>query len=304
MRDEQGKIINFVAVKKDITREVALERQLNQAQKLESIGILAAGMAHEINTPIQYLLSNTEFLKEVLNDLVKMQTSHDNLVNAVSAAGGFDEEVAAINRLAEELDLVYLKSEVDKAFLETLEGIHRIAGTVRAMKEFAQPDNGEKQPEDLHRIIESTLDVSRSQWQKVAEIELCLDAELPPVPLIAGRFKQVLLDMIINAIHALEGKYPAPTQEKGRITITTKRAANKIELLLADTGTGIAQDNINKIFDPFFTTKPVGQGSGQGLSVAHGIIVDLLGGAISVASVEGEGTTFTITLPLNEVIKK
>jgi len=302
VRDEQGKIINFVAVKRDITREVALEGQLNQAQKLESIGTLAAGMAHEINTPIQYLLSNTEFLREVLNDLAEMQTSHDKLVNAVSAAGVFGEEVTAIKRLADELDLAYLMSEADKALLETLGGIHRIADIVTAMKDFAQPDSAEKQPEDLHKIIESTLDVSRSQWQNVAEIELCLDAELPPVPLMAGRFKQVLLDMIINATHALAEQYPAPAKEKGRITITTKRAANKVELLLADTGTGIAQDNINKIFDPFFTTKPVGQGSGQGLSVAHGIIVDLHGGTISVASAEGAGTTFTITLPLNEAV--
>jgi PAS domain S-box-containing protein len=298
VRDAREKIINFVAVKRDITKEVALERQLNQAQKLESIGILAAGMAHEINTPIQYLLSNTEFLREVLDDLAEMQKSHDKLVNAVSAAGAFADEVAAINRLADELDVAYLKSEADKALAETLEGIHRISDIVTAMKDFAQPDSAEKQPEDLHKIIESTLDVSRSQWQNVAKIELRLDAELPPVPLMAGRFKQVLLDMIINATHALAEKYPAPAEEKGRITITTKKAANNAELRLADSGTGIPQNNIDKIFDPFFTTKPVGQGSGQGLSVAHGIIFDLHGGTISVASIEGEGTTFTITLPL------
>jgi PAS domain S-box-containing protein len=304
VRDEQGKIINFVAVKKDITKEVALERQLNQAQKLESIGILAAGMAHEINTPIQYLLSNTEFLREVRNDLAKMQTGHDNLINAVSAAGAFGDEVAAINRLAEELDLAYLTVEADKALLETLEGIHRISTIVTAMKAFAQPESAEKQPENLHAIIENTIDVSRSQWQNVAELELCFDAELPSVPLMAGRFKQVLLDMIINASYAMAEKYPAPAQRKGRITITTNRVADKVELHLADTGTGIPQRNIDKIFDPFFTTKPVGQGSGQGLSVAHGIIVDLHGGTISVASTEGEGTAFTITLPLKKAVNK
>ncbi len=298
VRDEQGKIINFVAVKKDITKEVALKRQLNQAQKLESIGILAAGMAHEINTPIQYLLSNTEFLREVLDDLAEMQTCHDNLVNTVSAAGAFGEEVAAINRLAGELDVAYLKVEADKALVETLEGIHRIAAIVTAMKEFAQPDSAEKQPEDLHRIIESTVDISRSQWQDVAELELNLDAELPPVPLMAGRFKQVLLDMIINATHALAEKYTALPQQKGQITITTRKTADKVELRLADTGPGIAQSNIDKIFDPFFTTKPVGQGSGQGLSVAHGIIVDQHHGTISVSSIPGESTTFIITLPL------
>ncbi len=296
--DEQGKIINFVAVKKDVTKEVALERQLNQAQKLESIGILAAGMAHEINTPIQYLLSNIEFLRGVFDDFAELQTSQDNLIETISAAGVFGEEVAAINQLTDELDMAYLKSETDKALLETLEGIHRIAGIVMAMKEFAQPDSAEQRAEDLHRIIESTVDVSRSQWQHVAEIELHFAADLPPVPLMAGRFKQVLLDMIINAAHALAEKYPTSTQEKGRITISTQKVADKVQLCLADTGTGIPPRIIDKIFDPFFTTKSVGQGSGQGLSVAHGIIVDLHKGAISVASTVGEGTEFTITLPL------
>lgn len=299
VKDDQGKILSFVAVKKDITKELELEKQLHQAQKLESIGILAAGMAHEINTPIQYVLGNTQFLKEVLGNLAEMQSSYENLVKAVSESGAFAEQVATISRLAEQLDFDYLKNEANEAIDQALEGINRISTIVSAMKEFAQPGSADKQPVNLNEIIKNTVDVSTSLWQNLAEMKLDLDENLPFVPLLAGGFKQILLDMITNACHALAEKHHSAPQKKGQISITTRALAHHVEVRLADTGTGIPSAIIDKVFDPFFTTKHVGEGTGQGLAVAYGLIVDKHGGTIRVSSVEGKGSTFTITLPLD-----
>jgi len=298
VKNDQGKIVNFVAVKRDITKEIELENQLHQAQKMESIGTLAAGMAHEINTPIQYVLGNTQFLKEVLDNLAEMQAGYEKFVETVSASGTFSEQITTITQLAEKLDLKYLNLEADKALKDAFEGIDRISTIVTTMKEFAQPGSAEKRPEDLNKIIQNTVDVTRSQWQDTAEIELNLEPRLPLVPLLTGRFKQVLLELIFNAAYALAAKYTSQPQKKGRITITTSSAGDQVELRLADTGAGIPPANINKVFDPFFSTKPVGKGSGQGLSVAHDIIVDKHGGTVSVSSMPGEGTEFTITLPI------
>lgn len=298
VKDDHGKVVNFVAVKKDITKDLQMETQLRQAQKLESIATLAAGMAHEINTPIQYILSNTQFIMEVLDDFAEMQASYNNLVDEASAAGAFPEQLAEIARRTEEIDLDYLKVEAYNALLQANEGIDRISTIVSAMKEFAQPGSVEKHPEDLNRIIETTVDISRNQWQDVAEVELNLDAGLPLVPLMAGQLKQVLLEMIANSTYALAEKHNTSPHRKGRITITTKKAEGQAEVRLADTGAGIPPAVVDKIFDPFFTTKPVGRGSGQGLSAAHGIIVDKHGGMMHVSSRQGEGTEFIITLPL------
>ena len=298
VKDQNGKIINYVAVKKDISKELELEKQLLQAQKLESIGTLAAGLAHEINTPIQYVLGNTQFLKDVLNDFSKLHKGYAGLVSLVSAAGEFGEEVTALTRLEQEVDLEYLLVEAEKAVTQALEGISRISNIVSAMKEFAQPGSTHRQPEDLNRIIRNVVEISRPEWQNLAEMQLDLDDKLPLVPLIANRFKQVLLDMILNCVHALSQKYVDNQSQKGRITIATRTTDKQVELRLADTGAGIPDSVIDKIFDPFFTTKTVGQGRGQGLSVAHGVIVENHGGRIVVSSQEGQGTEFTLTLPL------
>lgn len=298
VKDDQGRIVNYVAVKRDITKEVELENQLRQAQRLESIGTLAAGVAHEINSPIQYVLGNTQFLGEALCNLTTLLKAHEHFVKTVAAAGIFGEEVAAIGQLEEEVDLAFLKEEAGKAIDQALEGIQRISAIVKAMKDFAQPGSLDKVPENLNGLIETTITVSRSRWQNLADMELQLDPTLPAVPLLAGRIKQVLLDMLLNSIHALTEKYGDPPRQKGKITISTRTAGDCAELRLADTGCGIPAEIIHKIFDPFFTTKPVGRGRGQGLSVVHGIIVDNHGGSIRVVSTLGLGTEFIIELPL------
>lgn len=298
VKDDLGKILNFVAVKRDITKEIELETQLRQAQRMEAIGTLAAGVAHEMNSPIQYILSNTNFFKEALADLLKMQEVYEILAKAVTVSATFAKELEEITRTAAEIDLDYLKQETGQALEEAIDGINRISAIVAAMKDFSQPGSTVKKPEDLNALITTTVTVSRNAWHEVAEMELLLDATLPAVPLLAGRIKQALLDMILNSAFALTQKYRNRPGEKGKITIATGKKGQQVELRIADTGAGIPANIIGKIFDPFFTTKPVGQGRGQGLSVVHGIIVDNHGGSIRVASTVGEGTEFTVFLPV------
>ncbi|WP_167506002.1 PocR ligand-binding domain-containing protein [Desulfosediminicola flagellatus] len=297
VKDEKGTVISFVAVKKDITKELQLEQQLVQAKRLESIGVLAAGVAHEINTPIQYVLTNTHFFKEALKELTEMQNAYQNLADEVSSSGSFESRVASIKKLAEDIDIENLLTETHEAIDQALTGIQRISSTVGALKDFAQPTSHSMQPHNLNDLINSAVTVSHSAWYPFAEMRLDLADNLMPVPILADKFKQILLDMILNATQSIEEKYGDNLHPEGRIRIATLAEENHVKVIIDDNGTGIPDDIIDKIFDPFFTTKPVGKGSGQGLSVAHGIIVDNHRGTIAVASVPGKSTTFTITLP-------
>ena len=294
--DEKGNILNYVAVKRDVTRECQLQAQLKQAQRLETIGTLAAGIAHEINTPVQYVLANTHFLRDVLKDLTAMQGLYRQL--AESAGTTFASQVEEIHSRAEEIDLDFLLEESENAVAQSLAGLERVANIVKAMKEFADPGAATKQLENLNELIKSTVDVSRNVWAEVAEMELVLDDALPSVSLYAGKFKQILLDMLINSAHAMIEKYGMHLHQKGRITIATRVGEQQVELSIADTGAGIPENIVSRIFDPFFTTKTVGQGEGQSLALAYKIIVEQHGGFITVESRPTEGTTFTIRLPL------
>jgi PAS domain S-box-containing protein len=295
--DDEGTILNFVAVKRDITKEIELETQLRQAQRMEAVGTLAAGVAHEMNSPIQYILSNTMFLKETLTDLLKMQAGYENLAKAVTASATFAKELAIISRTATEIDLDYLKEETGQALEEAIDGIKRISTIVAAMKDFSQPGSTVKQPgperayhHHRHRFPQRLARSCRDGTSSRSD-----SARRPP----AGREDQAdPAGHDLNSTFALTQKYGNRPTEKGTITIATGKRGNQVALRIADTGAGIPANIIDKIFDPFFTTKPVGQGRGQGLSVVHGVIVDNHGGSIRVASTIGKGTEFTIMLPL------
>ncbi len=299
VKSSQGKLLNYVAVKRDITKELDLERQLHQSQKLEAIGVLAAGMAHELNTPIQYVLGNTSFLKEAIGDFGRMQACYDSLAAAVAETGDFAQQRNAITELQESIGLEDLKSETVEAVEQALAGVHQISTIVSAMSTFAESGALDKQPENLNKLIQNAVEISRGQWQGLAEVECDLEESLPLVPLLTDRFKLVFLEMMFNAVFALKEKQKVCLEKKGKITITTRSRANLVEICLTDTGIGIPETIIDKIFDPFFTTKQVRQGSGQGLAAAHSLIEGVHKGTLRVSSTRGEGTTFTITLPLN-----
>ena len=274
-----------------------MEIQLHHAQKLESVGQLAAGIAHEINTPTQFVSDNTLFLQEAFADFKRLCDAYDQLRD-VAASGTMQKEmVTEIKELAEEIDIDYLKEEIPQAIKQSLEGLGRISKIVQAMKEFSHPGTEEKRPTDLNRAIETTINVSRNEWRYCAELITELNPELPQVPVLPGEFNQVMLNLIVNAAHAISD-VTGESKELGEIRITTRQDGGWAEIRVSDTGTGIPETIQKRIFDPFFTTKELGKGSGQGLAIVWSAIVDKHGGTIEVESEEGKGTTFIIRLPM------
>jgi len=282
---------HYVGVAVDITDRKELERHLAQSQKLESIGQLAAGVAHEINTPIQYIGDNGKFLEEAFRDLL-------HVIPAQQAGPGAAVDVpAATNLPSPEVDVEYLREEIPKAIGQLLEGAEQVGRIVRAMKEFSHPGPVEKTPLDVNRAIRSVILISRNEWKYVAELATDLDPELPPVPCVAGEFNQVILNLIVNAAHAI-GDVVKKSGNKGVIQVSTCRKGEWAEIRVSDTGGGIPDAIRTRIFDPFFTTKQVGKGTGQGLAIAHAVVVQKHQGTISFESQPGGGTIFLIRLPL------
>jgi len=289
-------------VNQHLQREIAdrerIEAELRLAQKLESVGQLAAGIAHEINTPIQFIGDNLRFLQDGFRDVQAVLQAQSEALGGL--AGQAPEVVAIARQAAERADLPYLRDEVPKAINQGLEGIERVASLVRALKEFSHPDQGQRRPSDLNAAIRTTLVVARNEYKYVADTALDLEASLPAIPCVPGEINQVLLNLVVNAAHAIADTY----HERGRgtITLSSRRDGAWIELAIADTGTGIPPAIRERIFNPFFTTKEVGRGTGQGLYLAHQIITKKHGGSITFADrAGGPGTVFTIRLPLVEV---
>ena len=298
VRDATGEIINFVIVSYDVTKEATLEAQLIQAQKMEAIGELASGIAHEINTPTQYIGDNIRFFQESFNDILRMIEKCEALVGQIRTDAPARTTADEINDLIQQIDLDYLKEEIPIAIGQSIEGNSRVAEIVRAMKEFAHPGIEEKTAIDVNHAIKNTLAVARNEWKYVAEVQLDLDDHLPEVPCLPGSFNQVILNIVVNASHPIGDVVGDGAHGKGTIKIYTRATDGGAELKIADPGSGIPEAIRNKIFDPFFTTKGDGKGTGQGLALVHSVIVEKHMGSISVDSVMGEGTTFTIRLPL------
>jgi ligand-binding sensor domain-containing protein/signal transduction histidine kinase len=287
-----------VCISRDITDGRALESQLRQSQKLESIGQLAAGIAHEINTPTQFVGDNVRFLKDAFQELAQSHARHEALAAAARARALAPDLVAELDASIAELDIPYLTAEIPRALEAALDGTQRIARIVQSMKEFAHPGGTEKIAVDLNRAIESTIAVSSSEWRYVAEMVTKLDPALPPVDCLLGELNQVMLNLIINAAQAIAERLGESGERKGTITVTSARVSEGVEVRVCDTGAGIPEKIRGRIFDPFFTTKPVGRGTGQGLAIAHTVVVTKHGGTITFETEEGRGTTFIIRLPL------
>ena len=290
--------VGYVIMGEDVTDRLVLEEDLAQAQKLESIGHLAAGIAHEINTPIQFVGDNVRFLSDSFSDFGRLIEQYQRLLAAAKTGVCSEALIETCESTNRGTDLDYLLAEIPKAIAQTAEGVDWVATIVRAMKEFSHPGTAEKTAVNLNRAIESTVTVARNEWKYVADLHTNLDPSLPPVPCLVGQFNQVILNMIVNATHAIADAAKG-TGVKGTITICTSRVDDFVEVRITDTGMGIPESIRHRIFDPFFTTKEVGRGTGQGLSIARSVVVDKHGGTIAVESEVGKGTTFLIRLPLN-----
>ncbi|MEM6799532.1 MAG: ATP-binding protein, partial [Planctomycetota bacterium] len=297
MMQRDGEIV-FNAFIHDITARRELQAQLAHGQKLESIGQLSAGIAHEINTPTQYVGDNTRFVQDALSDVFAVLDAYAELAQQVRAGGGTSDALSALDEAIEAADLDYLTGELRDAVSQSLEGVDRVASIVRAMKEFSHPGAATKTPTNLNEAIAATITVATNEWKYVAAVETDFDASLPLVPCLPGDFNQVVLNIIVNAAHAIAEKVGKNSGRKGVIKVATALDGEWAQVTISDNGTGIPAEVINRVFDPFFTTKDVGVGTGQGLAISRSVIVDKHSGTLDVDSKVGDGATFTIRIPV------
>jgi PAS domain S-box-containing protein len=277
-----------------------LEFQLMQAQKLESIGQLAAGIAHEINTPTQFVGDNTNFLQDSFKSIIKTMDAYNELLKAEKKGEVPPDLISQIDKILEEEDVEYLKEEIPEALTQSLGGIERVSKIVLAMKEFSHPRMDEKKAIDINKAIENTLTVSHNEWKYVADAETDFTSKSSMVQCYPGELNQVLLNMFVNAAHTIADANKARKISKGLITVKTESSDKYFKISVSDTGMGIPEEIRPRVFDMFFTTKEVGKGTGQGLSLAYDVIVNKHGGKLTFDSEVGKGTTFHIELPLEQ----
>jgi PAS domain S-box-containing protein len=275
-----------------------MEVQLRHAQKMESIGRLSAGVAHEINTPAQYVGDNTRFLRDSFAGIQTVLESFPKFLNAVKGNNLSANDLAEAEVCLAGADVEYLCKEIPLAIDQSLEGVGRITKIVSALKEFSHPGNKEKSLADLNRAIETTVVVARNEWKYVAETKLDLEPGLPAISCFVGELNQAVLNLVINAAQAIGDVVKPNSGSKGVISIQTRRDGKHVEIRVGDTGTGIPEAIRPHVFEPFFTTKDVGKGTGQGLNVVYNSIVKLHQGTVAFESEVGRGTTFILRLPI------
>jgi PAS domain S-box-containing protein len=297
--EDEGRVSGYILLGGDITERKALENQLAQAQKLKSIGQLAAGIAHEINTPIQYIGDNTRFLQQNLKDVISVLEKFDRLLMN-NRKGEIDpSQIQEIDTITNKINLEFLREEIPVAIEQSLDGIQRVTEIVQAMKGFSHPGVVEKVAMDVNKAIENTLTVARNEWKYVADIKTDFSPDLPKVFCLPGEINQALLNIIVNAAQAIEEKIREQPEEKGSIMIKTLRKDDSVMIYIRDSGPGIPEHVRPHIYEPFYTTKEVGKGTGQGLAIAYNIIEIKHGGKLSFVTQLGEGTIFIISLPIN-----
>ena len=288
----------FIITGADVTDRRVLEEQLRQAQKLEAIGQLAAGIAHEINTPTQFVGHNIRFLKDSWEPIAEFLNFCGTIQSEFATGPVSPEHLQQFSELHQKCDLEYLLKNIPTAIDHSLEGVDRVAKIVKGFKEFSHPGSEEKHAINLNQTIETTISVSKHEWKYCADLVTALDPDLPLVPCLVGEFNQVILNLIVNSAHAISSVVEKNGQGKGTITISTRREGEWARIAVSDTGGGIPFDIRSRVFEPFFTTKEVGKGTGQGLALAHAAIVNRHQGQLWFESELGQGTTFFIRLPL------
>lgn len=294
-RDKGARFVIITMI--DETEKNRLELELRHAQKLESVGRLAAGIAHEINTPIQFVGDNLSFLQSAATDMFALCDVYQRLLPALRERPLTEAEVKMVAEAERDADVEFLKSHAQPALEDSREGIARVATIVRAMKAFAHPDRGARVPADLNAALRNTVTVATNELRYVADVELEL-SEIPMVSCFISELNQVFLNLLINAAHAIADAGPGP-ERRGSIRVRSYRKDDAVIVEFIDSGCGIPEFVRDKVFDPFFTTKDVGRGSGQGLAISRSVIVDKHGGQIWFDTEVGKGTTFYLKLPIS-----
>jgi signal transduction histidine kinase len=276
------------------------QARLLQAQKMESIGQLAAGMAHEINTPTQFVSDNVSFLRSSLPPLFKVLDAGRDIAETARACGLCPGLIAFLDAASAMADLDFLREQLPLAIEQSEEGLGRITTIVKAMKQFSHPSSDVMQPEDLEAIIRTAVIVSQNEWKNVADILLAFEPELPSVRCLGDEIGQLVLNLIVNSAHAISERMAKGDLSRGQITISVGLLGQDAELRFADNGAGIPAKIQDRVFDPFFTTKPVGKGTGQGLAIAYSTVVERHKGQIFFQSEPDRGTCFIVRLPLRQ----
>lgn len=298
IRNQSGEVYAVIGLYDDITEKMIMERDLRQAQKLEAVGQLAAGIAHEINTPIQYIGDNIHFFKDAFGDIAEVVDTYDRLWQQLVERGAIPEEMnREMAEVKENADLEYLWEEMPTTVSQSLEGVTRVNRIARAMKDFSHPGDEEMTPVDINKILETTITVCRNEWKYVAGMETDFASALPLIPCLPSEISQVFLNIIVNAAHAIEEVANEGIRDLGAISVSTHETEAGIQVRIGDTGGGVPAKIQKRIFDPFFTTKERGRGTGQGLAIAYRTVVEKHQGELYFETAEGVGTTFFINLP-------
>ncbi len=263
--------------------------------RLETLGTMASGIAHEINTPIQFIGDNLQFISDSFAAIDKLLQHYAALHDAALANDVLDTEIKMVADAIEDAELDFLREELPSAIGQSLSGIQQVARIASAMKTFAHRGSTEMEMADINQAIDMTAAICRNEWKYDADLDLSLDTALPRIPCHIGELSQVWLNLIVNAAHAIKAKSDLP---RGLITIKTSERQGMVEVTVSDNGTGIPSDVQERVFEPFFSTKEAGKGSGQGLAICHSIVTEQHGGDIELWSDAGEGTRFTVRLPI------
>ncbi len=294
----------LVIIIHDISERKAAERmkdkvyrQLHESRRLEAIGALASGIAHELNTPIQFIGDNVTFIGLSLDKIYRSYKNYDALKTECERQNILHSHVELINSYNEGIDLGFLSKEIYAAMQETMDGIKQVRDIVLLMKEFAHPGTGAPEATDINLVINGALTICRSRTKNIVSVDTDLAPSAPLIMCRKGQIQQVLMNLIINAVEAMEEK----DMKTGRVQITTKMGEAVLRIEICDTGPGIPYELRDKIFDPFFTTKRVGKGTGQGLALSKDIVVKQHGGRLFLDNRLGFSTSFVIELPVEPV---
>ena len=307
VKDAAGGFVNVLplVVQRTIQQRQALveqqrmEQELAHAQKMKAIGQLATGIAHEINTPTQYIADNTRFLRDAFTNISALLDAYNRLLQAARKKAVTDELLSEVEEKLGSANLEYLSTEIPQAIEQSLKGVKHVADIVGAMGEFSHPDNGRKQAADLNHTIEGAITLCRNEWKCAAEVITDFDPDLPLVSCLPSDINRMVMNLVINAAHAIAEASLDDANGKRDITVRTRRDGPWAEIRVDDTGTGIPKEIRSRVFDLFFTTKEVGQGTGQGLAIAHAIVVGKHGGTIRFKTKVGRGTSFIVRLPID-----
>jgi signal transduction histidine kinase len=294
-------LLDVTAAKQDEEDRRRMELELRLSQKLEAVGQLAAGIAHEINTPVQFVGDTVRFLDDAFTDLSGLVEAYGELRDLAAASGIAPEALARLAAAEETADLEYLRERVPAALERAHDGIDRVAKIVRAIRDFAHPPTTIKAPVDVNQALANTLVVAANEYKYVADVDTDF-ADLPTIVANAGDLNQVFLNLVVNAAQAIED-HVGTSGERGRISIATHCEGENVVVSIADTGGGIPAEVAGRVFDPFFTTKEVGRGTGQGLAISHTIVNERHGGSLTFITEVGEGTTFHVSLPVTEPVE-